>query len=266
MPFRSASTRFATPALMSDWVPMIDRVRPAQFTMMVVSGSGATRPARSTNSAPGTLTEPGMFMVAYSSNRRTSSTAILALPAISAATSSAGSDGVCRRELDQFAKSLGVGIHVLKQFVASRLPGLQSPVELTNIGVSQCLKAIHGLRNKTFARVVDNDRHILARQSRRGFERDPLSRHVGGEQRMAGGKGGFVPQIEQRDFIAQQQRAADLRGRDGGSGHEMAGLDANGLMSMAGSLARLRLPIPVQFLKKVSIVIASQRVARMRAR
>ena len=98
VPLRSATTLLATPALISDWVPMIDRVRPAQLTMMVVEGSGAARPARSTSSAPGTLTEPGMFMVAYSSNRRTSSTAILALLAIRAATSSAGSDGVCRRD------------------------------------------------------------------------------------------------------------------------------------------------------------------------
>jgi hypothetical protein len=31
---------------------------------------------------------------------------------------------------------------------------------------------------------------------------------------MAGGEGGLVAQIEQSDFIAQQQRAADLRGSD----------------------------------------------------
>jgi len=42
---------------------------------------------------------------------------------------------------------------------------------------------------------------------------------------MAGGKGGLVPQIEQGDFIAQQQHAADLRGRDGWWGHGTAGRD-----------------------------------------
>ena len=72
VPLRSARTLLVTPALISDWVPMIERVRPAQLTMMVVSESGAARPARSTSSAPGTLIEPGMFMVAYSSKRRTS--------------------------------------------------------------------------------------------------------------------------------------------------------------------------------------------------
>ena len=41
VPLRSATTLLATPALISDWVPMIERVRPAQLTMMVVSGSGA---------------------------------------------------------------------------------------------------------------------------------------------------------------------------------------------------------------------------------
>ena len=97
VPLRKARTLLVTPALISDWVPMIDRVRPAQLTMMVVSGSGAALRARSTSSAPGTLTEPGMFMVAYSSKRRTSRMATLALLAISAATSSALNDGVCRR-------------------------------------------------------------------------------------------------------------------------------------------------------------------------
>jgi hypothetical protein len=97
VPLRSATTLLATPALISDCVPMIDRVRPAQLTTMVVSGSGATWPARSTNSAPGMLTEPGMFMVAYSSGRRTSSTLTSASLAISAATSSADNDGVWRR-------------------------------------------------------------------------------------------------------------------------------------------------------------------------
>ena len=29
---------------------------------------------------------------------------------------------------------------------------------------------------------------------------------------MAGGEGGLVPDIEQRDFLAQQQRGADLEG------------------------------------------------------
>jgi hypothetical protein len=42
---------------------------------------------------------------------------------------------------------------------------------------------------------------------------------------MAGGKGGLMPHIEQRDFIAQQQRAADLWGRDGWWGHGAVGLD-----------------------------------------
>src|SRR5258708_2468459 len=142
VPFLSATTLLATPALMSDWVPMIDRVRPAQFTMMVVSGSGATRPARSTNSAPVTLMEPGMFMVAYSSNRLTSSTAILAPAAIQRC------DFVRRQRrrvpggLNQFAKRLGVGIHIPKQLKARPLPGLEPSVELTNIGVTQCHQAI----------------------------------------------------------------------------------------------------------------------------
>src|SRR6185369_3919485 len=82
-------------------------------------------------------------------------------------------------------------------------------------------KAIGGLRNKTFAVVVNDNRHIFARKPHPGFKLDPVGRHVGGKQRMAGGKGGLVPHIEQRDFFAQQQRAADLRGGDGWSNHGM---------------------------------------------
>jgi hypothetical protein len=80
-------------------------------------------------------------------------------------------------------------------------------------------QTIRGLRNKAFARVVNDNRHIVAGQSYPGFELDPVGRHIGGKQRMARGIGGLVPHIEQRDFIAQQQRAADLRGSDGGCGH-----------------------------------------------
>jgi len=36
---------------------------------------------------------------------------------------------------------------------------------------------------------------------------------------MTRGIGSLAPQIEQRDFFAQQQHAADMFGRDGGYGH-----------------------------------------------
>ena len=216
VPLRSAITLLVTPALISDWVPMIERVRPAQLTMMVVSGSGAARPARSTSSAPGTLTEPGMFMVAYSSKRRTSRIVMLASLCNQRRDLLRGQRGRVPARLDQFAKGLGVGIDVLEQFVARRLPGLQPAVELANIGVAQRREAIRRLRHEAFAGIIDDDRHVLARQPRLGFERDPLGRHVGGKQRMAGGEGGLVPEIEQRDFLAQQQGGADLRGGDGG--------------------------------------------------
>jgi hypothetical protein len=57
-------------------------------------------------SAPGTLIEPGMFMVAYSSKRRTSRILILAPRAISPATSSAAKEGVCRRDSTSSPKAL----------------------------------------------------------------------------------------------------------------------------------------------------------------
>ena len=112
--------------------------------------------------------------------------------------------------LDQFAKGLGVGVHVLKNFVAGFPPSAQPAVELTNVGVAQCLEVILRGGDKTFSRVIDDDRHILAGKPRLGFERNPVSRHVSRKQRMARSKVGLVPHIEQRDFIAQQQRGSDF--------------------------------------------------------
>ena len=46
VPLRSATTLFGMPAFISDWAPMMLRVRPAQFTTTVVSGDAATSPTR----------------------------------------------------------------------------------------------------------------------------------------------------------------------------------------------------------------------------
>jgi hypothetical protein len=96
VPLRSAATGFGMPAFTSDCVPMMLRVRPAQFTITCVAGSGASSRTRSTSSAPGTLVAEGMLIVWYSSKRRASSTTTLALPSTSAFTSGAESEGVCR--------------------------------------------------------------------------------------------------------------------------------------------------------------------------
>ena len=113
--------------------------------------------------------------------------------------------------LHQLAERLGIGIDVLEQFIAGRFPALQPAFELADIAVAQGFQTIRRLRHEALAVIIEDDRHVLARQPRFGLQRDPVSRHVGGKQRMAGGEGGLVPDIEQRDFIAQQQRGADLR-------------------------------------------------------
>jgi len=96
-----------TPALISDWVPMIERVRPAQLTMMVCRDRAAASAARSTSSPPGTLIEPReCFMVAYSSKRRTSSILILALRADQAGYFLRRQRGRVAARLDKFAKCL----------------------------------------------------------------------------------------------------------------------------------------------------------------
>ncbi len=94
VPLRSATTRLGSPALISDCVPMMLRVRPAQLTTTVVAGSGASARARSTSSAPGTLVAVGMLMTWYSSNRRASSTTRSARPSSRARSSRASTAGV----------------------------------------------------------------------------------------------------------------------------------------------------------------------------
>ena len=94
VPLRSATTLFGIPALIRDWAPMIDRVRPAQLTTTVVSGSGAISPTRRTNSAPGTSMPVGMFITRYSSIGRLSTTISFWSLSIMAFNSSAETDGV----------------------------------------------------------------------------------------------------------------------------------------------------------------------------
>ena len=94
VPFSSAATRFGTPASISDCAPMIERVRPAQFTTTSVSGSGARSRTRRASSAPGTHIPPGMFMRRYSASGRLSRTTCFLPAARSAASSSAVRRGV----------------------------------------------------------------------------------------------------------------------------------------------------------------------------
>ena len=58
-----------------------------------------------------------------------------------------------------------------------------------------------------------HDRHIAARQTNRGLQGNSPGGEIGGEQRMAGGKGCLRTKIEKRDLLAQQQRAPHVRGR-----------------------------------------------------
>ena len=94
VPLRSATTRSCMPAFSNDWVPMMLRVRPAQWTTTVVSGRGAMARRRWTSSAPGTLTEPGIVIVRCSAKVRASSTTRASSPSWSEASSTAEIDGV----------------------------------------------------------------------------------------------------------------------------------------------------------------------------
>ena len=106
VPFSSAATRLAMPTLRSDCVAMMLRVRPAQLSTSRVSAAGAASGARSTTSTPGALRPIGMFMVAYSSNLRTSTTAT-SPPAMTSAWSRSGAmKGTPRRHATSSPKAL----------------------------------------------------------------------------------------------------------------------------------------------------------------
>jgi hypothetical protein len=121
--------------------------------------------------------------------------------------------------LDQFTERLGIGIDVNENLEARLPPGFQISLELANVGIAQRGEAIRRLRHKAFTGIVDHDRYILARKPDFRLEHDPARRHIGGEQGMPGGIGRLMAQIEQRDFLTQQQHAADFRWAEGWGGH-----------------------------------------------
>ena len=94
VPSLSATTRFGMPAFLSDWQPMMLRVRPAQFTTTSVSGSGARSCTRYASSAAGLSMPPGMHMRWYSSNGRESRTTSFAPDACSSRSSAGVMRGV----------------------------------------------------------------------------------------------------------------------------------------------------------------------------
>lgn len=117
--------------------------------------------------------------------------------------------------LDQLAERFRIGIDVLEHLIARIAPGPQPAIERTDIAVAERRKALCARRDQTLTVIIEHNRNVLARQSHLGLNRDPVRGHVGREQRMAGGEGGLVSEIEQRDLLAQQQRAADVGGGDG---------------------------------------------------
>jgi hypothetical protein len=104
----------------------------------------------------------------------------------------------------QLAKRLGVGIDVDEQLIAGVAPGGEPARERADVAIAELCERFGRVRHEPVAVVVENDRHILARQSQGRFERNPVVSHVGGKQRMAGRELRLVPDVEQRDLVARQ--------------------------------------------------------------
>ena len=120
---------------------------------------------------------------------------MLAPDDISAATSSAGREGVWRRDSTSSPKALR-RIDVLKEFVAAVLPGLQPAAERANVAVAQGCQRLACRGHEVFAGIVEDNQRILARQPCLGFERDPVRCHVRGKQGMAGGESGLMSKVK----------------------------------------------------------------------
>jgi hypothetical protein len=117
---------------------------------------------------------------------------------------------------------------------------LKPAFELADVGIAQCRETIRSLADKALAGIVNDNRRVLARQPCLGLQRNPVGRHVGGEQRMARGEDRLVAQIEQRNLLAHQQHAADLRSGDGSDGHGKQAYIKGTWAGRRPSLARLR--------------------------
>ena len=72
VPFSRANTGFSMPKFRSVCAPMIERVRPAQFTMILVIGFLTISRMRNGNSAFGQQMPPGIFILLYSAYGRPS--------------------------------------------------------------------------------------------------------------------------------------------------------------------------------------------------
>ena len=172
MPLRSAKIGLGSPALISDCVPMMDRVRPAQFTTTVVAGSGASARTRSASSAPGTLVAVGMDIVAYSSNRRASTMMTGAEPTAAVPPRpepepereqgshlAGGQRRRSRRFRDELAEGLARRVDVLEQFAAVGRPAVEPAGQQRHVGVAELTQPV-GRRQRVVGPVsVHHDRH-----------------------------------------------------------------------------------------------------------
>ncbi len=172
VPLRSAATGLGMPAFTSDCAPMMLRVRPAQLTITCVAGSGASARTRSTSSAPGTLVAVGMFMVWYSSKRRTSSTTRVRAGVDQRLDLGRRQRGRVPLVFDEFAEGLARHVDVAEQFAARGAPAFQAAFEQMDAGVAQRREPGGGARREVFSVVfaVQHERRVAARDTAPGVE------------------------------------------------------------------------------------------------
>ena len=121
-----------------------------------------------------------------------------------------GKAGRVRFLFDQLAEGLRGGVDVAEHLAAGGAPGLESAVEHRHRRIAQLRQDLLRSPAQSIAIVIQHHRRVAAWHAVEDFEFQARQRQRRGEQGMSLGEDIFLPQIEQGDFLAADQAAADL--------------------------------------------------------
>ncbi len=215
VPLRSATTLFGTPALISDWAPMMLRVRPAQLTTIVVSGEGTMSCTRNTSSAPGTLMPVGIETREYSSNG----------PAVEhlevGAVAHHGGELICAHAgraavvLDEFAEGLARHVHARKQHKPGLGPCGNAAVQIREVRVTGARQNSGRALDQAVIVVNQNNAGGEARDEPRKPDFEAAQRHRARPQQVILRERQFFAHIDQRQLGTVAEHGLDGGGGEG---------------------------------------------------
>ena len=121
-----------------------------------------------------------------------------------------GQAGRVAAMLDQFAKRLGVAVHILEQFKPRLAPTGQTARQRINLREPQIAQLRQRRCDKRLAIIIDHHAHILARKAPCSLGGDAAQRDLRGKQRVAQRELGLLAQVNQRDFLARDQAITNI--------------------------------------------------------